>query len=55
MAMTRSASGHAADWGDLTWPEVIDWVHLMAGAVWGGGLIALSIMGFQEQSPENVR
>jgi putative copper export protein len=44
VAMARSDSGHAADWGDLTWPEVIDWVHLMAGSVWGGGLIALSFV-----------
>src|SRR5262245_40800703 len=44
MAMARSGSGHAADWGDLTGPEVIDWVHLMTGSVWGGSLIALSII-----------
>jgi copper resistance protein D len=43
IAMTRSASGHAADWGDLTLPEIIDWVHLMAGSLWGGGLVALSV------------
>jgi putative copper resistance protein D len=43
IAMTRSASGHAADWGDLTFPEIIDWVHLMASSLWGGGLFALSI------------
>jgi uncharacterized membrane protein len=44
MAMTRSASGHAADWGDLTFPELIDWLHLMASALWGGGLIPLSLV-----------
>ena len=43
IAMTRSTSGHAADWGDLTFPEIIDWVHLMATSLWGGGLFALSI------------
>ncbi len=43
IAMTRSASGHAADWGDPTFPELIDWVHLMASSFWGGGLFALSI------------
>jgi putative copper export protein len=43
MAMTRSASGHAADWGDPTFPELIDWVHLIASSLWGGGLLALSI------------
>ena len=24
-------------------PEIIDWVHLMASSLWGGGLFALSI------------
>jgi copper resistance protein D len=43
IAMTRSASGHAADWGDPSLPELIDWVHLMASSLWGGGLFALSI------------
>jgi copper resistance protein D len=43
LAVTRSASSHAADWGDLTFPEIIDWVHLMASSLWGGGLFALSI------------
>jgi putative copper export protein len=42
VAVTRSASGHAADAGDLSLPELIDWLHLMAASVWGGGLIALS-------------
>jgi putative copper export protein len=46
VAMTRSASGHAADWGDLTFPEVIDWLHLMASSLWGGGLLALCITVF---------
>jgi putative copper export protein len=27
----------------LTFPEIIDWVHLMASSLWGGGLFALSI------------
>jgi copper resistance protein D len=43
IAMTRSAAGHAADWGDLTVPEISDWVHLMASSLWGGGLLALSV------------
>jgi copper resistance protein D len=44
IAMMRSASGHAADWGDLTFSELIDWLHLMASALWGGGLLTLSIV-----------
>ncbi|MBI3326807.1 MAG: CopD family protein [Nitrospinae bacterium] len=42
IALTRSASGHAADWGDLTLPELIDWLHLLSGLLWGGGLLVLS-------------
>jgi putative copper resistance protein D len=44
IAMTRSASGHAADWGDLTLPELMDWLHLLSGSIWGGTLMALSIV-----------
>jgi putative copper export protein len=44
IAVTRSASGHAADWGDPSLPELIDWVHLMASSLWGGGLFALAIV-----------
>jgi putative copper export protein len=43
VAMTRSASGHAADWGDPTFSELSDWLHLMASSLWGGGLLALSV------------
>lgn len=42
IAMTRSASGHAADMGDLTLPELMDCLHLLAGSIWGGGLMVLS-------------
>lgn len=42
IAVTRSASGHAADAGDLSLPELMDWLHLMAVSVWGGGMIVLS-------------
>jgi putative copper resistance protein D len=41
VAMTRSASGHAADWGDPSFAELMDWLHIMASALWGGGLITL--------------
>jgi putative copper export protein len=44
VAMTRSASGHAADWGDLTLPALNDWLHLLAASLWGGGLLALSLV-----------
>jgi putative copper resistance protein D len=41
VAMTQSASGHAADWGDPSFAELMDWLHIMANALWGGGLITL--------------
>jgi len=46
IAATRSASGHAADSGDFSLNEIMDWLHLMAASVWGGGLIALSLVVF---------
>lgn len=42
IAITRSASGHAADMGDLALPELMDCLHLLSGSIWGGGLIVLS-------------
>lgn len=42
IAMTKSASGHAADAGDFSIAEFVDWSHLMAVSFWGGGLIVLS-------------
>jgi putative copper export protein len=41
--MTASASGHASDAGDLSMPEIIDWLHLLAACLWGGGLMVLSL------------
>ena len=43
VAMTASASGHASDAGDLSLPEMMDWLHLLAASVWGGGLMVLSV------------
>jgi len=40
IALTTSLSGHAADWGDVTMPVLIDWIHLVAVSVWIGGLFA---------------
>src|SRR5262249_57620064 len=42
LALTRSASGHAADWGDMSLPELMDGLHLLAGSLWGGGLVVLA-------------
>jgi putative copper export protein len=42
IALTESASGHAADAGDFSLNEIVDWLHLFAALVWGGGLLVLS-------------
>lgn len=42
ISMTLSASGHASDDGDFSIPEIMDWLHLIAASVWGGGLLVLS-------------
>lgn len=38
IAASRSLSGHAADWGDITLPELVDWTHLLAVSLWDGSL-----------------
>jgi putative copper export protein len=43
IAMTHSATGHAADKGDLTPAEFMDWFHLLGALVWGGGLLVLAL------------
>lgn len=43
IAATRSASGHAADAGDFSWAEIMDWLHIVSASVWGGGLFVLSL------------
>lgn len=47
IAASRSLSGHAADWGDITLHEVMDWAHLLAASVWGGSLVGLTVTGFR--------
>lgn len=42
IAMTKSASGHAADMGDFSMAELVDWLHLAAVCCWGGSLFVLS-------------
>jgi copper resistance protein D len=44
VAFTESASGHPADKGDFSIAEIMDWLHLFAASVWGGGLFALSLV-----------
>jgi putative copper export protein len=44
IALTTSLSGHAADWGDVTLPVLIDWLHLVAASTWIGGLFTLGFV-----------
>lgn len=44
IALTTSLSGHAADWGNLTLPVLIDWLHLLAVSTWIGGLFTLGFV-----------
>lgn len=44
IALTTSLSGHAAHWGDLTMPILIDWIHLVAVSIWTGGLFTLGFL-----------
>ncbi|MGB9429307.1 MAG: CopD family protein [Gammaproteobacteria bacterium] len=46
IALTRSETGHPADHGDFTFGVWVDWVHLMAGAVWVGSLFGMSLAIF---------
>jgi len=46
IAFTRSASGHGADAGDLSLPELMDWFHLLAASAWGGGMVAFTAVIF---------
>lgn len=44
IAFSRSASSHAADYGDLSLQQLSDWFHLMAAISWGGALLSISLM-----------
>jgi putative copper resistance protein D len=44
IAFTDSASGHAADKGDFSVAEIMDWIHLQGALVWGGGIFALAVV-----------
>jgi len=46
IAFTRSATGHPADLGPWTFPEWVDWAHLMVGSIWVGGLLAMTLCVF---------
>lgn len=53
LAFTRSATGHSADQGDFTLLELMDWLHIMAGSAWAGGVVAFTLIllnGFMRNS-----
>jgi len=39
-----SAASHAADWGDFTLSEGVSWLHIMAGSLWVGGILAFALV-----------
>ncbi|MBE0617590.1 MAG: CopD family protein, partial [Proteobacteria bacterium] len=43
VVVARCATGHGADQGDLTLPELADCVHLLAASLWAGSLLAVSV------------
>ena len=55
ISMTESASGHASDKGDFSVAEMMDWLHLLAVSVWGGGLLVLSIIILPELARQGER
>jgi putative copper export protein len=44
IVLTESASGHAADKGDFSLAEIMDWIHLLGALVWSGGIFVLSFV-----------
>lgn len=48
VALTRSATGHPADHGDLTLAVWIDWLHILAAGAWVGTLFAMSLAVFPQ-------
>jgi putative copper resistance protein D len=48
VVMTSSASGHGADAGDFSMPEIMDWLHFVAACLWGGGLMVLTFSVFPD-------
>ncbi len=51
IALTTSLSGHAADWGDMTMPVLIDWIHLVAVSIWIGGLFTFGLISQRFAAP----
>ncbi len=50
VALTTALTGHAADHGDLSLAVLVDWIHALAGGVWGGGLLGLTLAVFADRA-----
>ncbi len=44
IAFSRSASGHPADFGDLSTHQIADWFHLLAVSCWAGTLLSFAYL-----------
>ncbi len=43
IAFSRSASSHAADYGDFSLQQLSDWLHLLSATMWGGALVSIAL------------
>ena len=50
VSMTWSATGHAADSGDFSLPEIMDWLHLLSVLFWGGGLFVIYLTAIPDMA-----
>ena len=50
IALTTSLTGHAAEWGDVTFSVSVDWVHAVAASAWTGGLLVLALVVFRREA-----
>ena len=41
---TVTLTGHAADWGDVSFTAALDWAHVVAASAWAGGLLVLATL-----------
>jgi putative copper resistance protein D len=44
IGFVKAASGHAADNGDFTRQEMLQWMHILSTAAWAGGVIVSGLM-----------
>jgi copper resistance protein D len=44
IAFVKAASGHAADNGDFTRQEMLQWLHILSTAVWAGAVIVSGLV-----------